>query len=96
MGCINAVFGFILPRFVLLVGWYNDPEYWNGVLGSQLALGIGWLFLPWTTLIYGFGSANGMSTINWIFTIIALLLDLGTYSLGFFGGRKEYSAYRDR
>ena len=33
MGCITGLFGIIIPRFVLLVGWYNDQTYWNSLLG---------------------------------------------------------------
>ncbi len=95
MGCVTAIFGIILPRFTLLVGWYNDPNYWNALFNSQLWLGLGFLFLPWTTLIYGFAAPNGMSFINWIFVGLAVLLDLGTWGAGFFGGRKQVSNYRD-
>jgi len=94
MGCFNAIFTIILPRFALLVGWYNDPTFWNSLFGSQFLLGLGWLAIPWTTLIYGFVSPNGMTFVNWIFVLFAFLLDIGTYGLGFFGGRKEYSSYR--
>jgi hypothetical protein len=89
MGCITGLFGIIIPRFVLLVGWYNDQSYWNSLLGSQLLLGLGWLVLPWTTLIYGFTAANGMSFLNWIFVFLAFLLDVGTYGFGGFAARKE-------
>ena len=92
MGCITGLFGIIIPRFVLLVGWYNDQTYWNSLLGSQLLLGVGWLVLPWTTLIYGFTAANGMSLLNWIFVFLACLLDVGTYGFGAFGARKERSS----
>jgi hypothetical protein len=95
MGCINAIFGFILPRLALLAAWSNDSAYWNSLLGSQLLLGLGWLVLPWTTLIYGFAASNGMTFLNWIFVLLAVAADLGTYGLGFFGGRKEYSNYRN-
>jgi len=94
MGCLTGVFGIVLPRFALLVGWYNDPNYWNTLLSSQLWLAVGWLAIPWTTLIYGFVAPNGMSLVNWIFVLFAFLLDIGTYGLGFFGGRKQYSSYR--
>jgi hypothetical protein len=33
MGCISAALGIILPRFALLAAWYNDPNYWNTLLG---------------------------------------------------------------
>jgi hypothetical protein len=94
MGCIVAAFGIIMPRFALLVGWYNDPNYWNSLFGSQLWLAGGFLFLPWTTLIYGFASANGLSVVNIIFIALAVLLDLGTWGGGIFGTRKEVSNYR--
>ena len=94
MGCFSALFSIILPRFALLVGWYNNPNAWNALYGSQLLFGLGWLAIPWTTLIYGFVAPNGMSLLNWIFVLLAFLLDIGTYGLGFFGGRKQYSSYR--
>jgi len=94
VGCFNALFAIILPRFALLVGWYNNPAAWNALYGSQLLFGLGWLAIPWTTLIYGFVAPNGMSLVNWIFVLLAFLLDIGTYGLGFFGGRKQYSSYR--
>jgi hypothetical protein len=89
-----AIFGAILPRFVLLVGWANDQTYWGALFGSPILLLGGFLFLPWTTLVYGLAQANGMSILNWIFLAFALLIDLGTWGIGFFSGRKEYSAYR--
>jgi hypothetical protein len=94
MGCISLVMGVIAPRLFLLVGWSNDQAYWNGLLGSAVWLGLGWLFLPWTTLMYGLVQPNGLSFLNWIFIIAAVALDLGTWGVGVLGGRKEVSNYR--
>jgi hypothetical protein len=94
MGCMVAVFGVLMPRLALLAGWSNDPTYWNNLLGSQLWLGLGFLFLPWTTLIYGFVAPNGLTFLNIIFLVMAVLLDLGTWGVGAFGSRKEVSNYR--
>jgi hypothetical protein len=91
---ISAVFGIILPRFALLVAWYNDPEGWSSAISSTFLLAAGWVFLPWVTLIYGITSRNGVDLLDWIFIGFALLLDLGTWGVGFFGGRKAYSSYR--
>ncbi len=91
---MTAIFSAILPRFLLFVGWYNDPTYWGGVFGSPIWLLGGFLVLPWTTFIYGFVQRDGLSLVNWIFLICALAIDLGTWGIGFFAGRKEYSAYR--
>ena len=88
-----AIFGAILPRFALLVGWYNDQAFWNGVFGSQIWLLLGFLVLPWTTFIYGLVQPNGLTIINIIFLAFALLPDLGTWGIGFFAARRQTSSY---
>ena len=57
-----GIFGAILPRFALLAGWYNDPTYWNAVFGSQLFLLLGFIALPWTTLILGLVSRTAWAS----------------------------------
>jgi glucose dehydrogenase len=94
VGCINLIFGAVLPRLALWAAWSNDAVYWNALFGSQLWLGLGFIALPWTTLIYGFVSPNGLSLLNIIFIVLAFVGDLGTWGMGFFGGRKEVSNYR--
>ena len=89
-----AFFGALVPRFVLLVGWVNDQAGWQALFGSPVWLLGGFLFFPWTTLIYGLAAQNGMSLLNWIFVACGFAIDLGTWGIGVFAGRKEYSAYR--
>ena len=89
-----AIFGAILPRFALLAGWANDQTYWAGLFGSPVWFLGGFLFFPWTTLIYGFAQVNGLSLLNIIFLGFALLIDLGTWGIGFFASREQVSAYR--
>jgi hypothetical protein len=89
-----AIFGAILPRFVLLVGWANDQTFWSNLLGAPVWFLGGFLFFPWTTLIYGFVAPNGMTLLNWIFVGLALLIDLGTWGVGVFAGRKQVEGYR--
>ncbi len=94
MGLMNAIFGALIPRFVLLVGWYNDQTYWGNLFGSGVWFLGGFIFFPWTTLLYGLMQANGMSLVNWIFLLFGVAIDLGTWGVGFFAGRKEYSSYK--
>jgi hypothetical protein len=94
MGCLSGIFGIILPRFALLVGWYNDPTFWNNLLTSQVWLLGGFLFFPWATLIYGFTAPNGMTLINWIFVIAAFFLDLATWGIGALSAREPVSNFR--
>jgi hypothetical protein len=89
-----AIFGAILPRFVLLVGWSNDQAGWVAALGSPVLLLGGFLFFPWTTLIYGFVAPNGLSLLNIIFLASAFLIDLATWGVGFLATREQTSNYR--
>ena len=89
-----AIFGAILPRFVLLVGWSNDPAGWATIFSSQVWLLGGFLFFPWTTLVYAFVGPNGLSLLNIIFLVSAFLIDLGTWGVGFFASRQQVSSYR--
>lgn len=54
----------------------------------------GFLFFPWTTLIYGLVYQNGLSLLNIIFLIAAFAIDLGTWGVGFFASRQQVSSYR--
>ena len=89
-----AIFGAILPRFALAVGWWNDPAAWAAIIGSPVVLLGGFLFFPWTTLIYGFVQPNGLTLLNIVFLLAALLIDLGTWGVGFFASRQQVSSYR--
>ncbi len=89
-----AIFGGLLPRLVLLVGWSNDQAFWGSLFGSGVWFLGGFLFFPWTTLIYGLVQPNGLSILNIIFLVSAFMIDLGTWGIGFFAGRKQVSNYR--
>ena len=89
-----AIFGAILPRFVILVGWVNDPAAWAAIFGSPVWFLFGFLFFPWTTLIYAFVAPNGLSFLNIIFLLAAFATDLGTWGVGFFASRQQVSSYR--
>jgi hypothetical protein len=92
---LMAIFGALIPRFVLLVAWSNDQAYWGTLFGSPAWFVGGFLFFPWTTLVYGLLQVNGLSLLNWIFLGAALLIDLGTWGIGVFAGREQVSHWRE-
>ena len=92
---MTAIFGALIPRFIIFVGWINDQAAWQAIYGSPLFFLLGWLFLPWTTLIYALAEPNGLSPLNLVFLVLAVLLDLGTWGAGFFATRERTSNFRD-
>jgi hypothetical protein len=95
MACIIAIFGLIGPRVLIAVWWLTDPTKWTTVFGtSPLVPALGFLLLPWTTLFYVFfWATGGLSLIGWIFVLLGLLADLGTYGGGFFGNKEKVESY---
>jgi hypothetical protein len=89
-----AIVGAIVPRFMLLVGWANDQAAWQNLFGAPIWFLAGFLFLPWTTFIYGIAQVNGLSILDWIFIGCAVVFDLGTWGVGAFASRKQVSNYR--
>lgn len=89
------------PRVALLLWWFVDPARvdatfrgWTAAVGSVTAPTwiwplVGLLVVPWTTVAYIFVSPGGISGLDWIILLIALLLDLSTH-----GGSGR--AYRQR
>jgi hypothetical protein len=79
------------PRLALALWWFVDPvrvdatfRGWSTTVGSITAPAwiwpaVGFLLLPWTTVAYIFVSPGGISTLEWVVIVIALLLDLSTH-----------------
>ena len=94
MNCMLALLGFIAPRVIAVVWWLADPARWSTVFGGTLLPVIGFLFLPWTTLmVVLFWTTSGFSLIGWVFIFFAFMGDIATYGGGFLGNRDRVESY---
>lgn len=76
------------PRLAFLLWWLFQPTRINMTFDNTwLVPLLGWLCLPWTTLMYVFVYPGGLSFVNWVFLVLALLIDLGSYGGGAYGRR---------
>ena len=76
------VFG---PRLGLLVWYIFSPIYVNGAFDHFIWGFLGWLFLPWTTLMYIALYPGGIQGFDWILMGLGIFTDMATY----FGGYRE-------
>ena len=96
MGCAIAIFGIIGPRALLIFWYVADPARWTSTFNTTFMPVIGFLFLPWTTIMYLLFWANGgLSLLGWLAVLLGVVLDLATYGGGVLGTKNaEESHYR--
>ena len=85
MGCLFALFGGLFPRLALLVLWIARPVLVGAAFSTFLLPLLGFIFLPFTTLIYVFVYTPGVGLIgfDWFWVILALLLDISHWTAGY-------------
>ena len=83
MCCIVAIGALIGPRVAIIAWWLLDPARWALVFSSVLLPVLGFLLLPWTTLVYVLLAPGGIDTLGLIFLIVAVIVDLGAYGGGY-------------
>jgi hypothetical protein len=93
MCCLFTSLVLFGPRLGILIWWLLDPVRWNLAFQSFLWPLLGFLFLPWTTLMYVIVGVNGLSWFDWVWLAIALMVDLGSYGGGAYGNRDRIPGY---
>jgi hypothetical protein len=78
-GCLTG-FVAMFSRIFLIMLWFSRPIYFNSVFGSVIIPCLGFLFLPFTTMMYvllaqGVGTLQGL---DWLWIFLAVLMDLAT------------------
>lgn len=94
-GCLTAfVSGF--SRLALLIFYFSRPLAWNATFqGSFLLPCLGFLFIPFTTMVYawlmqGVGKIDGA---DWLWLGLALLSDLATLASAGYANRQNIPGY---
>ena len=75
----SLIFG---PRLVIVVWWLLDMARWSATFDSFLLPLLGFLLLPWTTIMYVLVFPEGVTGIDWVWIAIAVLFDLGSLGGG--------------
>lgn len=85
MCCFFTALLFAGPRLAILVWYIFSPVYVNGAFDSFIWGLLGWLFLPWTTLMYIAIYPGGIQGFDWILLGLGVFADMASY----FGGYRE-------
>ncbi len=96
MCCAFTTLVLLGPRALIVLWWLVDPSRWAHAFSSALWPVLGFLFLPWTTLMWVLvWTPAGISGFDWVWIGLAFVCDLVSYSGGAYGNRERIqSAYR--
>jgi hypothetical protein len=78
-GCLTGIIaGF--SRIMLLMVWFARPVMWNAAFSTFILPCLGFLFVPFTTLMYvfliqGVGKIQGL---DWLWLVLAFILDIAS------------------
>jgi hypothetical protein len=70
------------PRLVMVIWWLLDMARWSATFDNVLVPILGFILVPWTTLMYVLVAHGGVTGIDWLWLGVALLVDLGSLGGG--------------
>ena len=92
-GCLTAlVSGF--SRIMLIMYWISRPVAWNAAFSTFIFPCLGFLFLPFTTLMYVWlvQGTGGIQGLDWLWLILAVLCDLASIASAGYANRNRIPA----
>jgi hypothetical protein len=91
MGCLLVLIALFSARLALFLMWLFTDRL-SAAFDSTLAPLLGFVFLPWTTLMYAllWGSHHSVTGYEWFLVAFAFLLDMGSWASGGWRGRQRY------
>ena len=85
-GCLIAVLAWLSPRFVIAMMWLFTDRM-RIAMDSFIMGALGFVFLPYTTVIYAivYAPFGGVSGFGWILVASGFIADISTW----FGGNQQ-------
>jgi hypothetical protein len=93
MACLFVLLGGIFPRFALFIAWVARPKMVDAAFDTWIWPLLGFIFLPFATLIYVIlWQTGGLSGWDWFWVFMAALLDIGHWGASF-SQRRQMPGY---
>ena len=91
--CLFLTLLLLGPRAAILFWWLIEPLRWSLAFDTFVLPLLGFLFLPWTTLMYVVVGVNGLEGFDWFWIALSIFADLASYGAGAYGGRGRVPGY---
>ncbi len=93
MCCLASVLLVLGPRFGIILWYFSNPARFDRVFDGWVWPALGFLLVPWTTLMYVSVGINGVNGSEWLWIALAVLADVATYAGGGYGNRDRVPGY---
>ncbi len=87
MCCFFTTLLLLGPRAAILIWWLINPVRWQATFDTFIWPLLGFIFLPWTTLMYVLVAPGGVIGFDWVWIALAVVADIGMYVGGGYGNR---------
>jgi hypothetical protein len=94
MCCILTVLALIGPRAAIIVWWIADPSRWDRAFSTFVWPLVGFIFAPWTTLMYV--AVEPVHGFDWVWIALALFVDISLNTGGAYRNRERVTVYTSR
>lgn len=82
--CLMILTLFFGPRFAIILWYLIEPGRWDNAFDTLIWPVLGFIFLPWTTLMFVAVVPRGrVDDTDWVLLALAFILDLFNGTLGF-------------
>ena len=87
--CLLVILLFFGPRSAIALWWIFDPLRFDVTFTSFWLPFLGFLFIPWTTLMYVLVAPGGLNGLDFLWLAVAVVLDIASYSSGGVYGKRR-------
>ena len=91
MCCFVTSLFLLGPRAAILVWWLLNPIRWQATFDTFIWPLLGFIFLPWTMLMYVLIAPGGIILFDWVLLALAVFADIAMYAGGGYGNRSRFS-----
>lgn len=89
MCCLITALLLLGPRAAIFIWWLMDPVRWNLAFDTFLWPFLGFLFAPWTTLMYVAVAVGGVTGFDVVWVGLGVLMDLVSWTGGGYSNRNR-------
>lgn len=93
MCCVFTTMVLLGPRIGIIVWGLAQPARWELAFSTFVWPLLGFIFLPWTTLMYVAVAPNGVDGFDWFWMVLAVFTDIASYSGSAYGNKDKIKSY---